>query len=567
MSPARNGAGSHFASSAESGRSSRGEGAIGFETSPVDPVFVDLDSTYPGMFSSPNGSQASVDPSIPVPGSRRATPSETDVFMAVAAQSVRPEQGVPAAAANSYLPYGTQASEPQPTPTPKPTVKNPLVAARKAAEKTGVSPDTPTAASTSVRRDGPTPTNGELYPIHEVEEDKRGGVFDTSFAEGGGKKGVFAVVAIVVVIALIFVGAFFGLRYKQAADARANIDSAIDRLRDSDAVIVPLDTAIAAEINSGTASESLSNLMLQSSSTATMLTEAETFANEAARSGDLLSAEENDAVGAVKNSVGARRSMLEVGRMLLSADTESAAALDSLNEAYNCIASANSHIQAGLDQYYAYREALNNDWDTSGFDLWGIVQQDNDAISDLAQAQNWVASAREAFPEADLTVLDNYLNARINQVNILVQIDTCVANGDIEGADSLGAAYNDADLASQQAAGQVPATAAELLVNSWATTTAAQRDAYDAARTKCVEADAVLNAYLGITDARKEMGVSANSAAAAAPVQLIDQTVAPDPAVAPQSEPVPAEGEAAPVPEGEPAPEDEPAPVEGEPAV
>ena len=77
----------------------------------------------------------------------------------------------------------------------------------------------------------------------------------------------------------------------------------------------------------------------------------------------------------------------------------------------------------------------------------------------------------------------------------------------------------------------------------------------------------MLNAYLGITDARKEMGVSANSAAAAAPVQLTDQTVAPDPAVAPQSEPVPAEGEAAPVPEGEPAPEDEPAPVEGEPAV
>ena len=55
MSPARNGAGSHFASSAESGRSSRGEGAVGFEASPVDPVFVDLDSTYPGMFSSPNG--------------------------------------------------------------------------------------------------------------------------------------------------------------------------------------------------------------------------------------------------------------------------------------------------------------------------------------------------------------------------------------------------------------------------------------------------------------------------------------------------------------------------------
>ncbi len=572
MSPAKNGAGSHFAPSSGSDRSSRNEAAKGFEALPVDPVLMDSDNTYPGMFSSPNGSQASIDPSMPIPGSRKATPSETDIFMAVAAQSAQAQASAnPAPSAAPQTSYGVPASASGSQPAvAKPSVKNPLVAARKAAEKTGVSPDEPAVAGASAKRVGPTPTSGDLYPIKEVEEDRRGGIFDTSFAEGGGKKGILAIIGIVLVIALIFVGAFFGLRYKQAADARANIDSAIDRLRDSDAVIVPLDTAIAAEIDSGTASESLSNLMLQSSSTATMLTDAETYANEAARSSDLLSAEENDAVGAVKNSVSARRSMLEVGRMLLSADTESAAALDSLNQAYNCIASANSHIQAGLDQYYAYREALNNDWDTSGFDLWGIVQQDNDAISDLAMAQNWVASARESFPEADLTVLDNYLNTRINQVNILVQIDTCIANGDIEGADSFGQAYTDADAASQQAASQVPATAAELLVNSWATTTAAQRDAYDAARTKCVEADAILNAYLGITDVRKEMGVTGDSASAstAPTVQLTDQAAAPDPAAAPEGEVAPVEGEVAPAPEGEAVPEGEVVPApEGDSAV
>ena len=564
MSPAKNGTGSHFASSSEGGRSSRGEESKGFQALPVDPVLMDSDSTYPGLFSSPNGSQASVDPSMSVPGSRKATPSETDIFMAVAAQSVHPDGASGAAPAH---PQGDSVGV-QYQDAPKSAVKNPLVAARKAAEKTGASPDDPASARPSGSKGGPVQTNGELYPIREVEEDRRGGIFDTSFADGGGKKGIFAVIGIILLVALIFAGAFFGLRYKQAADARGNIDAAIERLRDSDSVIVPLDTAIAAEISSGTASESLSSLMLQSSSTATMLTDAETYANEAGRSADVLDQEDNDAVEAVKKSVGARRSMLEVGRMLLSADAESAEALDALNQAYNCIASANTHIQAGLDQYYAYREALSNDWDTSEFDLWGIVQKDNDAISDLALAQDWVATARTAFPEADLTVLDNYLNARINQVNILVQIDTCIANGDIEGADSFGPAYNDADAAVQQAASQVPATAAELLVNPWATATAAQRDAYDAARAKCVEADAVLNTYLGITDARKEMGVTGDGAAAPASgtVQLNDHaapvepdTAAPVDSGAPAAE-EPAAGEE-PTAEGEPAP----VPEEGEP--
>lgn len=539
MCAAKNGTGSHFSSAPDNDQAPLqrpAAGYTGYRNQPADSMATNPNASYPGLFASPNGSQTSVDPSMPVPNSRAATPSETDVFLAVAASS-----GISAAPAADSQPAAP---------------RNPLVAARKAAEQTGTSPDA-FAGGADVASGG---ASSGLYPIREVEEDRRGGLFDTSFAEKGGKRGILIAIIVVLVLALLFVGAFFGLRYKQTADARANIDAAIDCLRESDSVIVPLDTAIASEISSGTASESLSNLMLRSTSTSTTLTQAEEYATEAERSSDLLNEDEMDAIVAVKASVNARRSMLEVGRMLLSTDTQSAAALESLELAYESIASANTRIQAGLDQYNAYREAFDNDWDTSEFDLWGIVQLDNEALTDLGTARNYVAAAREAFPDADLTVLDVYLEQRINQVSVLVEFDTAIANGDIEGADGISGVYAEAEAAAQQAASQVPATAAELLVDSWASATAVQRSAYDDARVACVDADAVLNSYLGITDSRKEMGMSSSATLDAAPAtaQVSDQAAAPvaDPAAAADPEQV--------APEAVPAEDGEVPEAEGE---
>lgn len=564
MSAASNGAGSHFASGPTGDQDGRTSwDAAGSHT--LDSTGEYVSASYQGFsFETPNGSHATINPSLSVPGSRAGSPSETDAFLAAVSQTQRSQEParpaidpsltatIPASwnATGAGEPVTPAASAvPAPAAAPSRPV-NPLVAARTAAGgQGGVSQQ---GADPAARPDG-------LFPIQEVEDSHRGGVIDLSFAEKGQKRGVLIIVGIVLLVALIVVGLFFGLRIKETADARANIDNAIDRLRDSDSVIVPLDTAIAAEISTGTASDSLANLMLQSSSTATALSDAESYASDAARSSHLLNEEENDAVAAVKSSVGARRSMLEIGRMLLSADTNASEALTSLEAAYANIADSNAKIQSSADQFAAYNNAVSVGDDTSGYDLWAIVQLDNDAVADLAMAQDNVNAAREAFPNADLTVLDNYLNARINQVNLLIQVDTCVASGDYDGANNLSAAYAEADANAQNAGSQVPATAAELLVNAYAQVTASQRDAYDAARSKCVDADATLNSYLGITDSRKEMGMTGDSAVAAMQsAPITDQAAPVEPApeaqgdgTAPEGDgSVPAEGGEAPV-EGE----------------
>lgn len=583
MCAASNGGGSHFAPtpandpSSDDAYRSPYNAPIGSHSAPKPAS--ETAGLYQGFsFEAPNGSHAAIDPTLPVPGSRRVSPSETDTFMAAAVRTAVQERPQPAAVPQHGVRTGETVAMPTsvrnavaagagvaaaPSATTKSKPVNPLVAARAMAgtQQIPAQPTMPTMPAPAVQKTQSTPPvtpTGSLYPIQEVEDGKRGAAFDTTFAEGSHRRTALFVVLAILVVALVFAGIFFGLRYKEASDARAKIDDAIGRLRDSDGVIVPLDAAIAAEISLGVASNQLSNLMLQSVSTSTALSDAEQFANDAARASDLLSAEENDAIAAVKSSVAARRSMLEIGRMLLSTDTATTEALNCLAMAYGSIADSNAKIQSSADQFAAYSAALEANEDTSWYDPWGVVQLDNDALADLTVAQDWVNGAREAFGSANFAVLDNYLNARINQVNMLIQVDICVANGDMEGAANLAAGpYAEADANAQAAAAQVPATAAELLVGAYANATAAQRDAYDTARTKCVDADAVLNDYLGITDARKEMGVTGDSKATVAPTAQISDPVAPaEPQPAPAPEPpAPAPEEGVPEDGEEPMPE------------
>ncbi len=531
MSSAENGAGSHFAPSG-SGRAPRAgargsEGPAGGATRPPQRPDDTLQSIFSLPLDPPNGSHATNSaPFEPVAANRPASPSDTDVFLAVAAQSQaqqaarqpsltpasRPvSSGAPQQPARpAASPYGSAAA-PDVTSVYAPAAQRPAPQ-QASAETTGSLPANPLVAARNAR--STSAASGGLFPIQETSQTGRS--FDMSFGEPNRKRTVLIAVVAVVVVALVAVGVFFGLRYKQAADARADIDEAINILRTTDDVIVPLDSAIAADISSGVASGSLSNLMLQSTTTSNNLTSAEQLATSASGARDLLSDDEGEALDAVTASIAARRSMLEVGRQLLSADTSIGAALDNLEAAYNSINEANTNVQSARDTYNAYSEALAAGGDTSAYSLQAVVDADNAAVNAVTAAQNSVAAAKEAFPSVDLSALDNYLAARLNHVNLLLQFDTAMLNGDPDGANALLDQINQADAAQQEAATLVPATAAELLTGAYATATADQREAYDSARDACVAADEVLNGYLGITDASKEMGLSASSSAPAA---------------------------------------------------
>ncbi len=366
---------------------------------------------------------------------------------------------------------------------------NPLVAAREAA---GTGPIASSARPKTV---------DQLYYIEgqPAAAGVPGKSFDTSFASKRSKKKVLLTVLIVlVVLVLAAVAAFFIVRGQVRASATENINAAIQRISDADVVIVPLDEAIGSEITSSDMSGELTNVMMSSTTASNALTDAASLAKEAGSMSFLLTDEQQQVIDAINDSVAARRSMLEIGRALLAVDAPVSDAIESLDAAFASIAAANAKVQQSQDTYIAYADAVSQGLDTSGIDLWANVEVDNQAVTDITNAQASVAAAKESFPDADYTALENYLATRLVELQINVQYDTAVANGDEEGANALIDQLNEAAAASSTAASTLPAASRDVLRDAYAQATSGQSEEYEQARTQCVESDEVIRDYLGV---------------------------------------------------------------------
>lgn len=389
-------------------------------------------------------------------------------------------------------PLPSSVSSPSVAPAPKPATPsgpiNPLVAAREAAAKA------PAPDASPAPRAGVTQTFAGVQPGQEVPMRS----FDTSFGEKGHSRRTLLVVLIVIlVIVALAVGGFFVLRGYVRTQATENINAAIQRLSDADAIIVPLDEAISSEISSSTVSEALTDAMLSSTTASNALTDAETRADQAGKYRELLTEDQGQVIDAIKGSVSARRSMLEIGRTLLATDKEVSGALTSLDAAYASIESANAKVQEALDLSTAYFAAGDQD---SGVDLWYIVECDNQAIAHITDAQNSVAAAKEAFPDADYTALETYLTTRLAELQVNLTFDTAMANGDEESALAMNDQITQAAAASAQAAASVPGTSRDLVRDAYAVVTSGQSTSYDEARSACASNDEVIRAYLGTDD-------------------------------------------------------------------
>lgn len=422
-------------------------------------------------------------PSAPTPA---AVP---DPFSATPSSTGSAAAPVPGSAPSSLAGSGA-ASAPATPATPAPATPsgpiNPLVAAREAAANVQDAPSAPRA--------GVTQAFAGVQPGQEVPMRS----FDTSFGEGGHPRRTLLIVLIVIlVIAAVAVGGFFIFRENVRTQATENINAAIQRLSDADAVIVPLDEAIGSEISSSTVSQGLTDAMLSSTTASNALTDAESRAKQAEQHRALLTEDQTQVIDAIKGSVTARRSMLEIGRTLLATDNEVSDALTSLDAAYASIESANAKVQQALDLSNAHFAAGDAD---SGVDLWAIVDLDNQAITDITNAQGSVAAAKEAFPDADYTSIETYLTTRLAELQVNLSFDTAMANGDEEGALAMNDQITQAADASTQAAANVPGTARDLVRDAYAVVTSGQSASYDEARSACASNDEVIRAYLGTND-------------------------------------------------------------------
>ena len=507
MGSAANSSGSHFSSGSKNDRPVRP--TSGRASSPAAPGTSASD--YSDIsFSSPNGSHAGASSASSYGGYRQgpSSPSDTDIFLAV---TVPPASG--------SQPSLTPAENPAfPSSSPTSSASAPSHSAAHAGAKAGgpVNPLVAARNSGGAVVSGVDADKAHLYPISDGEASGASTSFDTSFGEANHKKTVLIVVLVVLVVAaLAVVGAYF-LRSQSVSAAERNIEDAIDVLRDTDTMISSLDAALSSEINGGSSasSEELSKLMLQSSSVSTKLSNAEQLIDEAEQSRGALSDFAADALDAVRSSISGRRSLIEIGRTISSGSTKIDTATTYLTSAYTDISEANTRVEASLENVRVYNELLAAEEDTGAYSLWNSVQLDQDATADIAAAQEAVASAKEVAADGSYGALDTYLTAYANYLAILTQMHTDSANGDDDAANALGDSYTQAYNDLQTAAASLPATPNDILAGVSSSSASGQQNTYALARAKCVAADNILNGYLGITDAKKKLGLTSSASSA-----------------------------------------------------
>ena len=411
-----------------------------------------------------NGSTAPSAPEVPSSTELGATPSTG--MPPVSAQGGAPEQ---------------QQAEAQEKKGPV----NPLVSARVNAAGNAVSQDRP---------------NGSLYPISEVEGQSSSKSFDTSFGSSGKGKGPIIAIVAVLAVALIGCGIFFGWKFFQSKDASTRINEAIEQLRASDSVIMPLDAAVSEAIDTKASQRAVTDLINTSTAATSSISSAETTIDQIAANSGSLSDEDRKAVDALRAQVSARRSMLDVGRELQTIDAQYVSALSNLQNAYSTSALASDLLNQTWDLFNPYSEALQADEDLSEYvDPWHLVELDNQALAAIQQATDDVAVAASTMPSADLGAINAYLAAQAEYAYALLDAHTAFAEGDpdrgYEGADRISAA----EAAMLEAQANVPADPAAALSNAYMSAIQRYTVSYDEAHSALTDSAAVLNGYVGVS--------------------------------------------------------------------
>ena len=409
----------------------------------------------------PNGSDSS--PMRPVYSAGPA--GETEEFLAIAGAAGQ-----------------DQPQQPQLTPSEQPVSApaNPLVAAKMA-------------------NSGQAKAGSGLFPIQGTDSERGTKEFDTTFNEPRSKKSGVIVAIVIVLVVAVFAAAYIYLTNKEAAQARTQLDAAIETLASTDAVISSIDGAVAEEISTGVAPEALSLALEQSTTTQNSLSSAETQANDALASSARMTSEQKSAADAVLESISARRSMLEAARQIQTATGSVSAATEALNQVFDLINEANSKYSYANELWTAYTGGGDISW----LNPQDILDNEAEAYNDVQNALQIVASAKESAPDVDFTAVENDLNCYADLLNARYTHNSFAIAGDTASADAQMDWFNTATANLDAAAAQMFWSTDEYLAAYGPADTSVDAfvSNYAYARDKLVVADTAIAAYAGTTPA------------------------------------------------------------------
>lgn len=304
---------------------------------------------------------------------------------------------------------------------------------------------------------------------------------------------------IVLTVGLLGTGAFFITRYFNGSwNVKQAINASISAIEESDEGIVALNELVSSTVDEVTGIDT-SNLSENMQVSEEKLNQAEDYLAQASELDEFMDDNQRAICEALRSSIDARRSMISAGEEIVSVDTKVGQARSLLDQTIEKALAADEKSREATQAANEYALYLTGNTETSVTDANVAVNLDNEAIALLGESEGLLASAKEAFGDADYTLYETYLVKRKEAAQLMLDADNAVVSGDFAATSEKTNSYNNADAAAAEAAAALPASTADIFSELYTSITASSRAAYTEAAQKAAEADALIRHYQGVS--------------------------------------------------------------------
>lgn len=303
---------------------------------------------------------------------------------------------------------------------------------------------------------------------------------------------------VAVVVGLVGTAAFFLSRYLDGSwRAKEAINQAINHISEVDETIVALNETVTATVDEADATEA-QNLIASLDAASESLKNADDSLAKANALDEFMDDNQRLLCDAIRNSIDARRTMFGASKTTLNVDAQVGSARAYLEQAIGSALEANEKAQAATKAANEYAQFLTGDTSVATQDASIAANLDTEAVALIDQAKTALASAKEAFADADYSAYETYFEKRGEALAIVLEADNALLSGDFSSTGEKTDAYNVADSAATEAASALPASTTEIFTAPYDTLTAGSRKIYSEAAAKAAEADALIRHYEGV---------------------------------------------------------------------
>lgn len=306
------------------------------------------------------------------------------------------------------------------------------------------------------------------------------------------------VALVCVALAALGFGAYVAWRHLAGARmARDEISAAIGDLSSSDEAIIPLNEAVSSPVGTYGADE-LAQISSDAEESVADLDSVEGRLETIRSLDEFLNDDDRAVVEALEESVSARRELVEHGTNLLDQEAALLTAQDCLDRSTEKALEADGHVEDSVAAAAQYALHLSGQ-ESEVTDGNVPVGHDEAAAEAMSEAQDLLAQAKEAMPNADFSAYDDYYAKRAAAIAKLLEVDKAIASGDYAGGASLVEEYNALDAEAAQAAGALPQASSDVFEGAYDEVTGPIADGYAAAFDRAAEADERVRSYQGLS--------------------------------------------------------------------